>query len=112
MNLLFNKNGKYRRNKVSTLIFYNQLLIFSPTINNLAKFNQYLKEQKDDIKYQKLEKKLYDNVVKNKNNCLTQMIKEYFSQDVDCCVCFEDTFKKTYCNHSLCQDCFSKVKKK
>ena len=109
-NIMFNKNGQYRRNKVSTLKFYNELLIFSPTTNNLAKFNQFLKEQKEDIKYQKNEKKLYDSVVKNKNNCLTELIK-YFSQDVECCVCLNDTFKKTYCNHSLCQSCFSKLKK-
>lgn len=42
---------------------------------------------------------------------LNRNILKHTNNITECCVCLEDTKYKTKCNHPLCEDCLSKIRK-
>jgi len=60
-----------------------------------------------------------DQIVKSSNKELMKLMKKnrkvYLNETTDsdeCCICYELTNMKTYCNHTLCKDCYDELNDK
>lgn len=110
-------NLKIFRNNFRFKIFERNLLYFNTYdeyecgyIKNIIKLSLM---DWDKCIYDILELK-YNKTTDSLNDFeITDKILKQLGHDVnDCCVCYDNTIKKTKCGHHLCYDCFYKLKNK
>jgi hypothetical protein len=66
---------------------------------------------KNNLVYSKLLDQLVDkeNKFKKEEEILAKNFLKHHEVDT-CCVCMEQNIIKTFCNHNLCKECFSKIR--
>ena len=71
---------------------------------NLVVWLSYLSKK---FRYTLVNNKIKDSWIRNKNINYSESLKE--TKVYECCVCYERSYLKTDCGHSICEKCFLKI---
>jgi hypothetical protein len=91
--------------------FFYEISIENPVINN-DEFIDAFKKIVNSLRYDNKTGKIEDGE-ESDNQFFRELITNphiSFKKEEACCVCSEFTKTKTYCNHTLCLICWSKIK--
>ena len=79
--------------------------------NELEDLLTFIYNIKNNLVYSKLMDQLVDKDIKSKKEeeILAKNFLKHHEVDT-CCVCMEQNIIKTFCNHNLCKECFSKIR--
>ena len=108
----------------SSKIYYNDTCDNMELYNHKIKLTKlspkaigvFLTKIKSDLEKIKFDKLMGKFVIPNgkitTNNIGIDIFADTYSTAEECCVCYEKTYTKTACEHNLCVECWSNVKKK
>lgn len=91
-------------------LFYHRVQLKKFSIEYIENFLLEFKNLLKTLKFDKLYGKFESNMIINTDKIGLDLFGLEYSTCNDCSVCFEKTYTKTACNHSLCIECWSKMK--